>query len=123
VGKVTLYGNRIEIELAQSEGGEAQSPLIVPWTKPSTTRRKAMLVPEGAVDARPVKAETRTKLLRAIARARVWLDELTSGKVKDTRAIAEREGLSERLVRNAALARLPRHRHHGLICHAAAAIR
>jgi len=26
-----------------------------------------MLMPEGAVDARPVKAETRIKLLRAVA--------------------------------------------------------
>lgn len=35
----------------------------------------------------------------AIARARAWLDDLTLGAVTGTRAIAEREGLSERSVR------------------------
>src|SRR3954471_21575932 len=49
--------------------------------------------------ARPIRAETRARLVEGIANARLWVDELVSGKVKDTQAIAKRQRCSERSVR------------------------
>ncbi|MFN3891264.1 MAG: hypothetical protein ACK4MV_12765 [Beijerinckiaceae bacterium] len=43
--------------------------------------------------------ETREALLRAITRARNWLDEILSGEAPSFVAIAAREGLVERQVR------------------------
>jgi len=44
-------------------------------------------------------AAERTRLLRAIATARSWLDELIAGAVPDFACLAAREGKSERSVR------------------------
>lgn len=46
-----------------------------------------------------MKAEDRTRILRAIAKARCWAGELTSGTIAGTEAIARRENLTERSVR------------------------
>ena len=73
-------------------------------------------------DHRPIRAETRATLVRAIALGRRWLDELISGAVVGPDAIASREGCSRRhvnmtislaflapdLVRAAVEGRLPR---------------
>ena len=48
---------------------------------------------------RPIRAEARAALLHAIAKGRAWLDEIVSGQVSGTEAIAAREGCSERSVR------------------------
>jgi site-specific DNA recombinase len=48
---------------------------------------------------RPIRSETRARLVEAIAKARQWLDELLSGQVRDTHEIAARESCSERSVR------------------------
>ena len=47
-------------------------------------------------DSRPIRSDTRATLLSAIATGRQWLQELISGKVADTEAIAQREGRSKR---------------------------
>ena len=96
---VVVHRDHLEIELVREDGHDAASSLVIPWAKASQARRKDMLVPQDATDARPLKAETRDKLLRAIARARTWLDELTSGAMQDTDTLAVREAVSERLVR------------------------
>ncbi len=49
--------------------------------------------------SRPIRSETRARLVQGIAKARAWVDELVTGKVADTHAIARREGCSERSVR------------------------
>jgi len=49
-------------------------------------------------DARPIRAETRAKLVASIARGRRWLDEITAGKVTDVAQIAAREKCSVRKV-------------------------
>jgi hypothetical protein len=46
-----------------------------------------------------MNAGTRARLVEGIAKARAWLDEILSGKVADTVAIAARERISERSVR------------------------
>lgn len=53
----------------------------------------------GQEAIRPIRTEARARLLEAIAKARQWVDEIVSGKVTGTDAIARREGLSERSVR------------------------
>jgi hypothetical protein len=98
VAGVVLHADQIEITLASIDDGENRS-LIVPWAKTASTRRKDVLVPQEVDGPQPLKAEVRDKLLRAVARARQWLDQLTSGTIADTDAIAERVTVSERLVR------------------------
>ena len=57
-----------------------------------------MFVELVEADGRPIRSETRATLLRALAQGRQWLDELVTGTVPDTDAIAEREGRSKRSV-------------------------
>ena len=64
-------------------------------------RRRAFIAPAGQeADARPIRAETRSRLISGIANARAWLNELATGRVGDTAAIALRHGCSERSVRS-----------------------
>ena len=49
--------------------------------------------------ARPIRSETRARLIEGIAKARVWIDDLVSGRVTSTADIASREHCSERSVR------------------------
>jgi hypothetical protein len=44
-------------------------------------------------------SESRARLIEGIAKARLWVDELATGRARDTREIARREGYSERSVR------------------------
>lgn len=46
-----------------------------------------------------MRSETRARLLEGIAKARLWLDDLLTGRVADTAAIAQRDRCSERSVR------------------------
>jgi hypothetical protein len=46
-----------------------------------------------------MKVEDRARILRAVATGRAWLDELVSGRVGGTEAIAARERCSERSIR------------------------
>ena len=63
-------------------------------------RRREIIVPKSPApqDARPIRAETRVKLIASIARGRRWLDEIASGKVTDVEQIAAREKCSIRKV-------------------------
>jgi len=59
-----------------------------------------LIVPrEQQSEIRPIRPEARTRLLLGIAQGRTWLNELITGHVASTEAIAEREGLSQRSVR------------------------
>jgi site-specific DNA recombinase len=94
--RVTIHQGRIEI----ATNGEDESPILLPWSPSSLRRRRDIVVPEGsAPDLRPMKAEDRTRILKAIARGRAWLQDLVSGQVASTDAIAVRECCSERSVR------------------------
>lgn len=44
--------------------------------------------------SRPMRSETRATLLTAVAKGRLWLDEILSGTAASAEAIAEREGLN-----------------------------
>ena len=49
-------------------------------------------------DCRPIRAETRAKLVASIARGRHWLDEIVTGAVTDVEQIAARENCGVRKV-------------------------
>ena len=61
--------------------GESTPPrvILVPWKKPSKPARE-ILLPANTTShrARPIKAERRSALIRAIGRGRLWLDQLVA---------------------------------------------
>jgi site-specific DNA recombinase len=74
--------------------------LIVPWKKPPSKQPRQIISPAGPSsrqDHRPIRAETRAKLVAAIATARHWLDELVAGTI-NVEQIADRETCSIRQV-------------------------
>ncbi len=99
--RVVVHPDRIEI--FPRDRGDADIPsrtLTIRWTKPSPTRRREILQPQLPDSAaHRMGAEERMRLLRAIATARRWLDELIAGTIPDIAALAAREDKSERSVR------------------------
>jgi hypothetical protein len=75
--------------------------LVVPWKKTPSKRPREIILPASTSshpDPRPIRAETRTKLVSAIAKGRHWLDELIAGMVTNVEKIAAREKCSIRQV-------------------------
>lgn len=73
----------------------------IAWKKrPAKLPRQIITAPErgAAADHRPIRSETREKLVSAIARGRFWLDEILSSKKLTAAQIADREGCSVRQV-------------------------
>ena len=71
--------------------------LVVPWKKTPSKRPREIILPGGTSshpDPRPIRAETRAKLVTAIAKGRHWLDELIAGTVTNVEQIAARENCS-----------------------------
>ena len=65
--------------------------LVVPWTKTPSKRPREIILPASTSshpDPRPIRAETRAKLVTAIAKGRHWLDELIAGTVTNVEQIA-----------------------------------
>jgi site-specific DNA recombinase len=60
-----------------------------------------VIAPSGHIgDIRPIRVEARTKLVKAIAKSKLWLDELVNGSVRDTDQLALRENVSGRSIRS-----------------------
>ena len=57
--------------------------LAVPWSKTPHRRHRDVLVPEvsSQAEVRPIRSDTRVKLVVAIARGRKWLSEIEAGTV------------------------------------------
>ena len=76
----------------------APDVLHVPWARTAMKRHRAVIAPNNpSADRRPIRSDSRNKLLQSIARGRCWLAELQSG-VHDAEAIARRENCSKRHV-------------------------
>jgi len=74
--------------------------LVVPWKKTPSKRPRGIISPAPTSprqDPRPIRAETRAKLVTAIARGRLWLDELTAGTCTNEQ-IAAKENCTVRQV-------------------------
>ena len=86
---------------SSAHGQELDRPLIcVPWQRRPSKRRREIIVPQFAApcDTRPIRAETRAKLVGSIARGRRWLDEILAGAVTGVEQIAAREKCSVRKI-------------------------
>jgi hypothetical protein len=73
----------------------------VPWASKSAGSQRQIVVPQatGFAASQPIRTKSGAQVVESIARARRWLNQLTSGEVADTKALALREGCSERSVR------------------------
>ena len=77
------------------------SIMVVPWRKSSSKRPREIILPASTSshpDPRPIRAETRAKLVTAIAKGRHWLDELIAGTVTNVEQIAATENCTVRQV-------------------------
>ena len=106
VARVEVQPKQLVIHLTEPKATanrrktRANGALRVPWQKTLSTRRREILLPEGMPPqhARPIRSETRATLVTAIARGRLWLDELTTDPSVTTESIAKREDCSIRKV-------------------------
>jgi site-specific DNA recombinase len=111
VNRVDVKEDRLNVQFAElrRDCNESAKPLdahdslktlLVPWKKTPSKQPQQIIPPASpftSEDNRPIRAETRAKLVSAIGKARLWLDELISG-VADVEEIAEREKCSIRQV-------------------------
>jgi site-specific DNA recombinase len=106
VARVEVQPNRLVVVLKRTSESEASDddsePTVihVPWQKPPSKKRREIIVPQSAApnDNRPIRADSRARLVAAIAQGRRWLDELTTGVVADIDVIAARERCSIRKI-------------------------
>lgn len=97
VAKVVVGKEQLKVFIkGDAEGAE---PLLVTWKRrPPKLKREVIFQEGGPDDLKPMRARNRRLLLRSIARARLWLDQLASGQVADVQAIALQEGRTTRSV-------------------------
>jgi site-specific DNA recombinase len=83
IERITLRKGRIETTLHEMQGDADR--LIVDWSPSRRIRRREIIAPDREFDSgiRPIGAQARMRLLAAIAKAKLWLDELVSGRVAD----------------------------------------
>jgi site-specific DNA recombinase len=83
-----------------NEQGAERNVLLVPWQKVPSRRRREIILPTSTAprNARPIRAETRAKLVASIARGRRWLNEIVTGAVISIEQIAARDKCSVRQV-------------------------
>ena len=75
--------------------------LVVPWKKTPSKRPRKIILPASTSshpDPRPIRAETRAKLVTAIAKGRHWLDELIAGTVTNVEQIAATQNCTIRQI-------------------------
>jgi len=104
VERVTVSANQITIELSGQD--EAAGPIRITWTPPRHARHRQIIRNDPGKTAeavsgtrRTLKSDVRARIVVAIVKARVWLDQLVRSEVPDIEAIAQRERRSERSVR------------------------
>jgi DNA invertase Pin-like site-specific DNA recombinase len=99
--KILVRSGSIDISVTE-DGSQPARVITVPWAPAGHYRKREIVIPAESSrheGTRPIRAEARARLLEGIAKARLWVDEIVSGKVTGTHAIARREGCSERSVR------------------------
>jgi hypothetical protein len=76
--------------------GQTYSSLGVPWTSPVTVATKGIL---GLPSTNTQPASRDREALAAIAKARIWIEEMCAGRTSSFAEIAKREGKCERHIR------------------------
>ena len=87
--------------LADEQTDPNATTLLIPWKKKPAKQPRQIIAPSPTAppaDRRPIRAETRAKLITAIATGRRWLDELITGTAPNVEQIAQRETCSIRQV-------------------------
>src|SRR5712675_1680953 len=111
-GLVEAYVERVEIRLdrlivrlnqpkaADGSQPEGTNTLHIPWSKTAPTRRREILLPADPSQQRPrpIRSETKTTLIAAIAQGRRWLKELIEDPAATTESIATGAACSVRKV-------------------------
>jgi DNA invertase Pin-like site-specific DNA recombinase len=99
IDRVVVCAEVLEVSMRIDDANS--ETISAPWAPTIPTRRRAIIVPAESENepGRPIRSETRARLIEAIAKARQWLQELVSGQVTSTAQIAKRENCSERAVR------------------------
>lgn len=95
--KVELSANADQLKAKDT----SRIAITIPWSKPPSKVAREIIPPAKSsrrIDQRPIRSETRAKLVQAIAQGRRWVDELISGNVTTTQQIASREQCSLRQV-------------------------
>ena len=72
--------------------------LTISWKRAHARRRRDIIVSNSTDDVRPIRAETRSTLVRSIAVGRRWLRDIVDGSAAGLDEIAHREGCSRRHV-------------------------
>ena len=103
--RVVVHPDQLIIELTHPgttsrKQKQDHQRLEIPWQKTSSTRRREILLPNNMPlkAVRPIRSESRTLLVAAIARGRRWLNELTNNPTTTIEAIANAAGWSPRKV-------------------------
>jgi DNA invertase Pin-like site-specific DNA recombinase len=102
VDRIVVMPRSIEVQLNESVAANRLEKVIsVGWTKPASHRRRAVQGPQSveSQDRRTIGVDAQASLIDAIARARRWMDEISSGKVDSVGTISIREQRSERSIR------------------------
>jgi site-specific DNA recombinase len=99
--RVVVRPDRLEIEYrAEPDDSQASETLSIPWIKPASRVRRAILEPDSSsVSGRRMEADERNRLTFGIATARSWLDGLVKGTVSGISELAARHNRSDRSIR------------------------
>jgi len=71
------------------------------WDRLPSKQPREIILPAGGSshrDSRPIRSETRVRLVTAIAKGRRWLDELMAGTVTNVEQIATTENCTVRQI-------------------------
>jgi len=105
VARVEVRPQHLMIRLRKPKPGQAAGPrrrdFEIPWAKPPTKKRREILLPASSPKdqrLRPIRADARARVIAAIARGRLWLEELTTSASASTEQISAREHCSVRKV-------------------------
>ena len=102
VYRVVLSSDNITIDLDATDNNEQMADTItVPWSPPCLTRHRATITAEHQSVRKPrkMKAETRVRIIIAIAKARLWVTQLMRNEINSIAELAKHEGCSDRTIR------------------------
>jgi DNA invertase Pin-like site-specific DNA recombinase len=99
--RVAVWPDRLDIEYrADPSDLHTNATLSVPWTKPPSRVRRALLEPNSAERSRrPMEVDEYNRLIRAIATGQAWVDGLLDGTIPDIAELSRRENRTPRSIR------------------------
>jgi site-specific DNA recombinase len=95
------HRDRSQHQIGVMQTDASTNVLTVPWKKTPAKRPREIIPPvpvSPRPDKRPIRAETRAKLIASIAKGRQWLEELTVGTAACAEQIAARQNCTVRQV-------------------------